>query len=316
MNTDAILDFVVENYIWFIIGGVVIILAILGVIAEKKKIVPKKKKKEKKEAELIVEDGISAEKISTELKNENEIQNDMKNDENVETIGFEQQDNKLEIFEPSEINGDQDFVINNKPVDIIDADEADVIVDDTAGDDVMVNDANVTVINNADEINDANISDKINYVDIDNEIINEINSRKSAANSEVSNDETSIFNNQYKNPNTEFNFESLKFNQKNEENKLSDVDADINKINSLNFSDDESKDEEQQKNEEKLEDTMQISYSQLKEIVQDIIAENELSEKDNGKKENIVEKQEVSSVNDTTSKEQSEQNKEDDVWKF
>ena len=43
MNTDAILDFVVDNYIWFIVGGAIIILAIIGVIAEKKKIIPKKK---------------------------------------------------------------------------------------------------------------------------------------------------------------------------------------------------------------------------------------------------------------------------------
>lgn len=322
MNTDAILDFVVENYIWFIVGGVVIILAILGIVAEKKKIIPKKKKKEEAVEELVIENNSDTEKIGAELNNENEIQNDAKIGEAIEINDFEQPDNKLEIYEPSEINSEQDIVINNKPIDIID--EADVVIDDNT-DDIMVNNDNHT-INSADEINDANISDRINYADIDNEIINEINSRQAVIDStEKSDNNISIFNNQYKNPDSVSDFDSPKLGQTNNENELSDVDADINRINNLRFSDDETKIENNQKSEEKLEDTMQISYAQLKEIVQDIIAENEAEEKLSENKiaenqienkENIVEKQEVSTAADTTYKDKNQQADEDDVWKF
>jgi len=45
MNTDAILDFIVEYYIWFIIGGSILILAIIGFVADKKKLLPHNKKK-------------------------------------------------------------------------------------------------------------------------------------------------------------------------------------------------------------------------------------------------------------------------------
>ena len=45
MNTDQILDFIVEYYIWFIIGGAIILVALIGFFADKENALPNKKGK-------------------------------------------------------------------------------------------------------------------------------------------------------------------------------------------------------------------------------------------------------------------------------
>lgn len=331
MNTDAILDFVIENYIWFIIGGIIILLAILGVVAEKKKVIPKKKKKEEFDKEILNENNEikddNAEKVNFEIKNETEIQNNEEINDFVPENNQMPTDNKLEIYEPSHINNEQAVIAEEKN------DDADVVVED----------------NNITETDiEADVPDMLNYADIDNEIMNEIDNRT------ANNNESTSANLEEKNVGNIFNTEPEIINNKFDSNllnnqntiadaaadngvisnsikndySLSSVDADINRINDLNFSDNESKLDSEKEKDEKLEDTMQISYSQLKEIVQDIIAENDAEEK--SEKEDLVEKssktetmennaveeQEVSNVTDTTSKDKDQQTEEDDVWKF
>ena len=56
MNTDVILDVIVEYYIWFIVGFGVIVLAIIGFVADKKKLLPTKSNHKAKEKQNIIEE--------------------------------------------------------------------------------------------------------------------------------------------------------------------------------------------------------------------------------------------------------------------
>lgn len=56
MNTDVILDFIVEYYIWFIVGFGIIVLAIIGFVADKKKLLPTKNNHKNVEKENIIEE--------------------------------------------------------------------------------------------------------------------------------------------------------------------------------------------------------------------------------------------------------------------
>lgn len=87
------MDFITENYIWFIVGGVVVLMAIIGYIADKtdfgrkgktEKIVDKKKKKNKETKPTKIEvdakgiNELSQDVAEKNFKNsENEVNNDV-----------------------------------------------------------------------------------------------------------------------------------------------------------------------------------------------------------------------------------------------
>lgn len=59
---DIYVDFFVDNWLWFLVGGIVLLMTLIGYIAEKtdfgrkeveKKVKPKKEKKNKKAKEVI-----------------------------------------------------------------------------------------------------------------------------------------------------------------------------------------------------------------------------------------------------------------------
>ena len=72
MNTDAILDFMVEYYIWFIVGGAILLLAIIGFIADKKKLFKKSKNKNSNEEKQDNRNIIEESNQNLEEKTENE----------------------------------------------------------------------------------------------------------------------------------------------------------------------------------------------------------------------------------------------------
>ena len=87
------MDFITDNYIWFIVGGVVILMAIIGYIADKtdfgrkwktEKVVEKKKKKNKESKPTKIEvdakgiNELSQDVAEKNFKNsENEVNNDV-----------------------------------------------------------------------------------------------------------------------------------------------------------------------------------------------------------------------------------------------
>lgn len=87
------MDFITENYIWFIVGGVVVLMAIIGYIADKtdfgrkwktEKVVEKKKKKNKESKPTKIEvdakgiNELSQDVAEKNFKNsENEVNNDV-----------------------------------------------------------------------------------------------------------------------------------------------------------------------------------------------------------------------------------------------
>lgn len=50
------LDFVIDNYIWFLVGGIVLIMTIIGYVAEKTEFGKKSKKNSKKETKTVAQE--------------------------------------------------------------------------------------------------------------------------------------------------------------------------------------------------------------------------------------------------------------------
>lgn len=296
MNTDAILDFVVDNYIWFIIGGVVLLLAILGLIADKRKIIPKNKKT---------------------ISDDNNLKKDIKADETIDIKS-----------EPEKVPEVMDNLINNEPeLETLEPVDMDSLVDSNGNETI---DAEENTENNMDIFNvQPDLTKDSDNLDFNEEQKNLENEDNDAANVITSIPQVEEVSEEDINQKTN-DIDSLSVTDENNDSKVSSfaystVDDDIDKINNLKFSDDSSS--LNLKNNDKLEDTMQISYSQLKEMVQDIIAENEaesnegklMDENNDEEKLNSVQKddeQAAVSENDTISNEMVQQDDEDDVWKF
>ena len=64
------MDFVIENYIWFLIIGVVLVMALIGYIAEKTDFVKEKEPKEKKQKKSKK----NVEEVAEETKEEPETE--------------------------------------------------------------------------------------------------------------------------------------------------------------------------------------------------------------------------------------------------
>ena len=107
------MDFIVDNYVWFIVVGIIILMAVIGYIADKtdfgrkgkdedtkeKKV--EKTKKEKKEKE-------KKEKIKVEAKGINELTQEVAENNKVDV----QQSNDLNVVEPV-----QNVQVNNENID-------------------------------------------------------------------------------------------------------------------------------------------------------------------------------------------------------
>ena len=107
------MDFIVDNYIWFIVAGIIILMAVIGYIADKtdfgrkgKDEDTKEKKVEKPKKEKKVKE--KKEKIKVEAKGINELTQEFAENNKVDV----QQSNDLNVVEPV-----QNVQVNNENID-------------------------------------------------------------------------------------------------------------------------------------------------------------------------------------------------------
>lgn len=303
MNTDAILDFIVEFYIWFIIGGAIILFAIIGFIADKKKIFDKKKPKTHKKVEDNINDNSNAldniDKImyndepkidlldgedSLAVSHNEELDNNISDNGNTyyqESIAGEalNEDNYDDYSENKNISFDES--INNK-------------------------NENDAINNRTDYINiDENIQDDLAYIDdlvVNKEAKDENQNVESA---EIINDDID-------------EIDDLLQHNDNELNNHVSNDIEIINIKDDSHEDRKNLDEQIVNLNDKDDIPLNISYSQLKEIVEEIIAEQE-QDGTSKQKDNI--ENYVGNIKPNLNQEAVENIKqldedEDDVWKF
>lgn len=261
MNTDQILDFIVEYYIWFIIGGAIILVALIGFFADKKNALPNKKgnKRNPKMEEMDDLEEVNESKPETSRetmtingqdidKLNEEIEHDKKIEDEPQTIQNIQNDDENSVMEPTNI----DENIDDEQNDNINSDEQDSSYEqDTTSDvysNLRVENQNIENENIAtDEIRENNVeNNREQEYQLDNENIRAIASDISKIN-------------------------RMEFSEENNDTVEEPVDEKAKEYENI-----EKKDViTEKKLNDNLEDTMQISYSQLKEMVEDIIAENQ-----------------------------------------
>lgn len=107
------MDFIVDNYVWFIVIGIIILMAVVGYIADKtdfgrkgKDEDTKEKKVEKPKKEKKVKE--KKEKIKVEAKGINELTQEVAENNKVDV----QQSNDLNVVEPV-----QNVQVNNENID-------------------------------------------------------------------------------------------------------------------------------------------------------------------------------------------------------
>lgn len=115
------LDFVSNNYVWFVVGGIILLMAIIGFIAEKtdfgkkplkeKKVNKKEKEEKAKEPEVVKEpeDNVEKENNSEELDT---IDFDIK-DNSEDTAKTEKEENVVEDLETTDKISDPVLVNTN-----------------------------------------------------------------------------------------------------------------------------------------------------------------------------------------------------------
>ncbi len=276
MNTDGILDFIVEYYIWFIIGGIIIIVAFIGFFSEKKHVLPKRKHEKKGK--------IKNEEI--EQKN-----NEVSNDSNAVSEVSESELSKTQLI-PTIENPHNENDSEQIPNESMEND------DKVSNDELIANNEQETFawpifdeqLSQSNQIEAQADEQPINNVQYMDEPVQqpvedfvEVNDNLSTPNTDtdikVVQDET--VDNLSKDDATP----SLNNDEQIPDDSIETIVNDIDKIDKMEFSEkdslDDLKKEPETKNNlednlnEKLDDTMQVSYSQLKEMVEDIIAENE-----------------------------------------
>ena len=107
------MDFIVDNYVWFIVVGIIILMAVIGYIADKtdfgrkgKEEATKEKKVEKPKKEKKVKE--KKEKIKVEAKGINELTQEVTENNKVNV----QESNDLNVVEPV-----QNVQVNNENID-------------------------------------------------------------------------------------------------------------------------------------------------------------------------------------------------------
>lgn len=95
------LDFVIENYVWFLVGGIVLLMTLIGYFAEKTQFGKKKSKKQEKIVEKMPVETVEISSVS-EQPEEVLFEQDMPmQDEEVETI--EETEEPMEDLDAIEI---------------------------------------------------------------------------------------------------------------------------------------------------------------------------------------------------------------------
>lgn len=298
MNTDRILDFIVNYYIWFIVGGLIIIMAIIGFVADKKKLFPSQNKPDKP-------------------KKKDEFNFD---DETLDDEELQKEDKELDTT----VITDNDAVVENtdsEPENFRDSWNIQHAVDNEKDEYT----SNEDYENQSSEDNDATVDD--NYVSND------------AENAEYNQDMEATDNYEHESKQVEYTDDSMV--QETENNDLSndyqddlyrekveEIKEDINKIDDMfpsnSTSNLEKEDVDYTNVGDNQEQTLQVNYSQLREMVEDIIAEtqSENNQKESDNEQIVLNNQTVEDVplpnldHISVDAIKAQDEDEDDVWKF
>lgn len=352
MNTDAILDFVVDYYIWFVIGGSILLFAVIGFIADKKKIFSKKnnnkdinKSLENEETKTIdsdiptIDNNIEKDMISNKYEEEKTVDNklsvsNMDASENLKEIDeYENDEQDKENLELDSTIDDSNNLIaeNNEELSEIDEKQYNDVDNEI---ETVVN----VPENTADKEENININDssdvekELQYIDsldtenskiIDSDIQNDLEYIDDLSIS----DGLKEHYNQDVSEKIETNSIDDSFNIKENEKNVDDVEV-VDIKNNEYDSKDKYKEEEIINLNDKDDEPLNVSYSKLREMVEEIIAENEKKD-DNNKTIELNEKEKTDSIGNNLEKSISpnlDQNAvekikqldedEDDVWKF
>ena len=325
MDTDRILDFVVDNYIWFIVAGVIVLLALIGVVVEKHKLIPKNIKKDDSKN---FDEGMKSNENVTSLETNQNIE-EMTFDEEVNVKDEEinnapvqnvENTTEMDIFTPTESFNDTPNTISESQVEsevsetVIPEENNLEYVESTISESPVVpeelpevNEPEYTEFASNDEqiVPEENNSEYVEPAIFTSPVVPEvsepaiddaqINTEELIKSDELNKEETTTSDDSKKSESGEYPF------------SLTSVDDDIDNLNKMKFSDEDT---------DKLEDTMQISYSQLKEMVKDIMDENESEKKVEDNEHETVANETEESSNKEDVQEPTPKDDEDDVWKF
>lgn len=304
VNTDVILDFIVEFYIWFIIGGAIILFAIIGFIADKKKIFNKQKKNSKTHDET----------------KENIVHDDIIVDDYEEKTNLIQENSELDLIENQNLNNE--IVDEEESLKTSNSDELDNSVNNIG--DGFYSESIQSEILNKEDFDDYNEKlDNENSVtydeikpDYSDENIQEDFARIDdlVVNQEIKEDKKNVETANILNSSIDEDDEQFSNHASN--------DIEIIDIKDNNYVDDKTSDEQIVDLNDRNDISLNISYSQLKEIVEEIIAEQEQSDvsKKESNEEKTIEsvKQDIKPNLNQEAVENIRQlgDDEDDVWKF
>lgn len=298
MNTDKILDFIVEYYIWFVIGGLIIIMAIIGFIADRKKLLPTKNKVEKPK------------KVK---KDEFDFDNDIPDDETLNV-----NDEKVTVDQPDDVRESEENTSDLR--------------------DSWNIETNADVSSNK-EVNNITEETPLNYEDVSIKKDSTQNSENYYSdNNSASTDNNSPYydenyldktSDDYSSNDTHRNQNENYYENELPQNKVQEIKEDINKIDDMfpdktNDIPEKTKDLDYKNNGDNSEQTLQVNYSQLREMVEDIIAETKNESNQNKVVENEleVENQTVQDIplpnlnHISVDAIKAQDEDEDDVWKF
>lgn len=307
MNTDEILDFIVNYYIWFIVGGLIIIMAIIGFVADKKKLFPSQKKpgqtKKKKKDEFNFDDEILDDENSQKENKELYITDN--------NVIVENANSKPENFKDSwdiqpEVDNEKDEYVNNDDYE------------------------KQSLEDNYTDLDDNYVSNDTENVEYNqNKGIESTNGNYETESKQVEYANDSMVE-EAENNNSSYDYQDDLYREKVEEIK-----EDINKIDDMfpsnSTSNLEEKEEVDYKQEtdytnvgDNPEQTLQVNYSQLREMVEDIIAEtqSENNQKESDNEQIVVNNQTVEDVplpnldHISVDAIKAQDEDEDDVWKF
>ena len=324
MNTDAILDFMVEYYIWFIVGGAILLLAIIGFIADKKKLFKKSKNKNSNEEKQDNRNIIEESNQNLEEKTENELPivedyKEEKTEHNDTTV-----DNNVEV---SNLNDNtEENNINEEQTNTYD----DVVINDNQYDSDVVNDVNNEMPK---DIIDNDVNEELDYID-NLEINSKSNDNSQREEPILNNDEKTLNNVKVEDYDLDKPIaDNITIaDDKANDNKTNDVEViDIKDNSSL---DEKTLDDKIVDLNDKDDEPLNISYSKLKKMVEEIIAEQEKESDDTDDSKLNSENISTSNSSISNNKEDIEPNivpnldpntvesikqldeDEDDVWKF
>lgn len=302
MNTDIVLDFLVDYYIWFIVGGLVLLVAIIGFIADKKKLFPGAKKEEKQKIKKQKTE--KSKKDTSDIWDLDDTENSNENDNNTgnDSITTTMNSSTENLEQKDEIGSSNNYVNSNY------AERSNNIEEYTRQEDYnSINEESSTAQDNYinDDYYDESRTDKYEQSLASDTIDNIVDVEQIKA---VEQDIDKIDD---------------MFASNNKDNEEISVDE-RDEIDYKNIGDDPNQ-------------TLQVNYSQLKEMVEDIIAETQnehykndivrkdepisdssslLQANDEGIKDIPLPNLDHIAVDTIKQQDEDEDEDEDDVWKF